>query len=155
MRGRKVKHGFTPAGAPQPPTYKSWAGMLSRCRSKSNPEYKNYGGRGIDVCPRWESFENFLADMGERPAGLSIGRIKNDKGYEPGNCRWEDEFQQASNRRDNRNITHEGQTYCVSEWSRITGINKRTICKRLDRGWSIERALTTKPLHNSYIRNNK
>lgn len=86
------------------PTYKAWKSMRQRCKNKNDPHYPDYGGRGITVCERWESFENFLADMGERPSDdLSIDRINNDGNYEPGNCRWTDRFTQARNRRNTKN----------------------------------------------------
>lgn len=81
-------------------TYNTWARMIDRCNNQNHPGYKYYGARGIQVCDRWRySFENFLADMGEHPAGLSIDRINNDGGYEPGNCRWATSKQQAANKR--------------------------------------------------------
>lgn len=79
-------------------TYSSWVEMNRRC--KDDPAracYPHYAGRGISVCERWHSFENFLADMGERPEGLTLDRIDNDRGYEPGNCRWATRVQQRRN----------------------------------------------------------
>lgn len=77
------------------PTYYSWAAMVSRCTNPSRNVFHLYGGRGIRVCDRWRVFANFLADMGERPAGKSIGRIDPDGHYEPGNCEWQDSAAQA------------------------------------------------------------
>lgn len=93
------KHGHALAGA-STPTYHVWQGMLARCGNPNNRAYSYYGGRGISVCDRWLSFPNFLADMGEKPDGLSIDRFPNNDGnYEPGNCRWATVDEQAHNRR--------------------------------------------------------
>ena len=80
-------------------SFLTWKEMLRRCNSIKSASYVNYGGRGITVCDRWSKFENFLADMGERPDNLSIDRINNDGNYEPSNCRWTTAKVQASNRR--------------------------------------------------------
>lgn len=118
-------------------------GMLSRCSNPNHNESHNYMGRGITVCERWrESFDNFAEDMGERPAGMSIDRIDNDKGYSLDNCRWATPREQSQNRRGNRNLTFNGVTKCAIEWSRETGIRRKTIIKRIEQGWSVERALT-------------
>ena len=90
-----TKHGMTDT-----PTYMSWVAARSRCRYKKNIGYKSYGGRGIDICDRWyDSFKNFLEDMGERPEGTSLDRIDGSKGYSPDNCRWATLVEQSSNRR--------------------------------------------------------
>jgi hypothetical protein len=84
-------------------TYVRWQEAKKRCHSPNNKRYPQYGARGITVCDRWrESFEAFLADMGECPPGLTLERLDNERGYEPGNCVWANREQQAQNRRCNK-----------------------------------------------------
>jgi|SRR6185436_19744472 len=92
--------------------YVCWNGMLSRVHNPKNPSYKNYGGRGIDVDPRWLTFETFLADMGEKPAGLTLERVDNDKGYWPDNCVWATQAAQNKNRRRRKDVK---LTYEIAE----------------------------------------
>lgn len=91
------RHGMT-----RTPTYTSWQAMRTRCENPRRIGFANYGGRGIAICERWHSFENFLADMGERPIGASLDRLNNDGNYEPGNCRWATRCEQNRNRRSVR-----------------------------------------------------
>ena len=90
-------HGHTSNG--WTPTYRSWSGMFTRCYNANSKSFQGYGSRGITVCERWNSFENFLIDMGERPESLSLDRINNDGNYEPTNCRWATASTQNKNRR--------------------------------------------------------
>lgn len=129
------------------PTYQSWTAMKSRCCCVGDQAYSQYGGRGITVCERWMRFEGFLADMGDRPDGTTIDRIDNDGNYEKSNCRWATRKQQQRNRHNNRMVTFNGDTRCVSEWAEIVGINVSTLWCRLTRSrWSVEKALTTPAL---------
>lgn len=90
---------MTTHGMSDTATYRSWGSMIQRCCNPNNPRYPEWGGRGIKVCERWLSFENFLADMGERPEGLTLDRIDNEGHYEPGNCRWSTHREQRMNQR--------------------------------------------------------
>lgn len=126
-----------------------WLVMKKRCYNKKFKYYFNYGGRGISVCSRWiDSFQNFLADMGECPEGMTLERKNVDGDYEPLNCKWATRKEQGRNTRSNRLLTLKGETLCVSEWSERTGLEAATIKARIDvYGYSIEDALT-KPLQN-------
>jgi len=123
--------------------YKSWSMMKVRCTNKRNAAYPRYGGRGIKICKRWFSFENFFADMGRRPSAKhSLDRIDNNGDYTPNNCRWATAFEQGKNKRNNKIITFNGKSKCISEWEKITGIKRRTIQARLMHGWTVKNALT-------------
>lgn len=83
------------------PTYSSWQSMRARCLKPSHKSYADYGGRGITICKEWDSFDRFFADMGLRPEGRSLDRIKNEQGYSAENCKWSTPKEQANNRRNN------------------------------------------------------
>ena len=118
------------------PTYRTWISMHSRV--KSDPHYMKY-----TVAKEWEDFETFLADMGERPKGKTLDRINNEDGYHPANCRWATLSEQCNNRSTSRWLTHDGETMLLAEWADRLGLKYHTLHKRLEKGWSIERALTT------------
>lgn len=121
----------------------SWRGMLGRCRNPTDKKYPRYGGRGIQVCERWLSFENFLADMGQKPSlRHSLDRIDNDGNYEPGNCRWATDIEQANNRPVAKLLTYNGQTKPLGIWARELGIGIWALRRRLLNGWAVERALS-------------
>lgn len=126
--------------------YKIWAGIKKRCLNPRNPAFKHYGGRGISICERWLSFENFLADMGEPPDGLSIDRIDNDKGYSPENCRWADWKTQHNNRRGNVIIEYNGERKTISQWADTLGISAGIISGRYRSGYELDIVFGIKPL---------
>ncbi|MGV6475391.1 hypothetical protein [Azotobacter vinelandii] len=126
------------------PAYKSWSSMLTRCTNPGNRKYADYGGRGITVHEAWKAFEGFYADMGERPAGTTLGRIDNDGNYEPGNCRWESAKQQGRNKRNTASFEHDGITATIPEHCERLGLNPSTVRSRIyTYGWPVAQALTT------------
>lgn len=128
------------------PEYVAWWSMRGRCLNKKDSEdYKRYGERGITVCREWDSFENFLKDMGRRPSeDYSLDRIDNNGNYEPSNCRWATKKQQSRNRRTNRLLTYKNQTKPLCEWSDIIGISQTMLYQRLRHGYTIAEAFERK-----------
>ena len=97
---RLTTHGKAAGGNAHTRVYRIWNAMKQRCQNPNQPHYERYGGRGITVCDRWQKFAEFYADMGDPPTDQhSIDRIDNDRGYEPGNCRWATLIEQAQNKR--------------------------------------------------------
>jgi hypothetical protein len=135
---RQTAHGLS-----KTKEYKSWSSMMHRCSNALAHNYSNYGGRGIVVCERWFQFENFLADMGERPIRTSLDRIDNDGAYEPGNCQWSTPVTQSGNRRNSRYIIVEDKRMTVAEAARQYGIDRGVVRVRLGMGWSVKKALST------------
>lgn len=117
------------------PTHNSWCAMKQRCNYPAHEEYHRYGARGITVCARWaESFEAFLADMGERPVGMTIERDDTDGNYEPGNCRWATPAEQNRNRSTTIKIERDGKTMCVKDWCEELGLDVDRVYGRIRRG---------------------
>lgn len=117
--------------------------MKQRCCNPNDSMYPDYGGRGIKICDRWYVFENFLADMGEIPAGCQLDRIDNEGNYCLENCRWSTKKQQARNRRTTNMITHNGKTQCLSDWAKELHITSTALFYRLrNPSWSRKKALT-------------
>lgn len=130
-RNDGLRHGMS--GTPE---HRAWVDMKSRCSNGNDSRYQSYGGRGIAICERWSSFENFYADMGKRPScNHSLDRIDNDGNYEPRNCRWATRGQQQANRRNTLTVTAAGINLPMSEWSRVVGVSYSALTYRRSAGW--------------------
>ena len=136
MKSKKISNATTTHGYSRSPTWVSWSKLRQRIITKKNKTYAS-----IDYDKRWEDFEVFLQDMGERPEGCSIDRIDNTKGYYKENCRWATQREQCRNKSNNVILTYNGLTMCATDWSEYLGINTDTIRRRLKRGLSIESVL--------------
>lgn len=142
---KRTAERMTTHGKSHSPEYNSWSNMRKRCL---NPRYRffyNYGGRGIAICERWNSFESFLADMGSRPKGLSLERKDNSGNYTPENCVWASNKEQSMNTRVNVHITIDGVTKHPMEWSKISGVPWKIIRGRTYHGWPPERCVFQPP----------
>lgn len=126
--------------------YHIWNGMMGRCTRKSNPNYANYGAKGIQVCEAWKDFDVFRewAMANGYADNLTIDRIDNNGNYEPGNCKWSTMKDQQNNKKNNHVVTYAGETKTISQWAEDLGIKTHTLFTRFKRGWSVEKALTTK-----------
>ncbi len=136
-----LKHGRS-----RTPAYYAWLAAKSRCTNPKNPGFSRYGARGITICKRWLSFNSFLKDMGEKPAGLSLDRKNNYKGYSPSNCRWATKDQQMNNLRRTVYISAFGETKSVSQWARDERclVKKQALQTRISKfGWTPETAMKT------------
>jgi hypothetical protein len=124
-----------------PKEYDAWRAIQRRCTNPKDNMYPHYGGRGIKRCARWDSFKNFIFDMGSCPEGFTLERMENDGDYEPTNCCWASEDDQAKNRSNNRRLTLNGRTMILADWARELGIKQVTISARLRRDLPIEKVL--------------
>lgn len=124
--------------------HRCWGGMIQRCTNQASPAWRNYGGRGIEVCERWRAFELFLEDMGKAPSSKhSLERKDNNGNYEPSNVVWANAKTQGRNTRRNRLLEFKGETLTLVEWAERIGTDSRFLSLRLDvLGWPVERALT-------------
>jgi hypothetical protein len=127
------------------PEYMAWIDMKKRCYNENFAKYHRYGGRGIRVCERWyDSFENFIVDMGLKPGPeYTLERKNNDLGYSPENCVWATYLQQNANFSFNRNITIKGQTYHLAEWCRRKRITLSRFYQRVKSGMTDAEAIFT------------
>ncbi len=126
------------------PEYWAWRAMKQRCLNPNCDSFKYYGARGITVCERWLEFQGFIEDMGLRPSpDHSLDRIENDKGYEPGNCRWRTAVEQNNNTRWNHYVEWDGRIQTTAQWSRERGLPPYAVCTRPSNGWSIRDAILT------------
>lgn len=144
-QGNNLKHGNNKINK-RTQVYRAWSAMWNRCYNINYEKYSQWGGRGITVYKKWLAFENFLTDMGDPPTTRhSLDRIDNNGNYCPKNCRWATPKQQARNKRNNRLLTFNNKTQCLSAWAEEYNIKSTTISDRLRHGWSIKKSLTTPP----------
>jgi len=136
---------FTKHGMCKTPEYRTWCHMIGRCTNPKDKNYKDYGGRGINVCEEWREFENFYKDMGDRPKGMSLERKDNSEDYNPENCTWASFKKQMRNRRNTIFITYKGETKSICDWADDIGILRSTLVGRVRNKWSAERTLTEPP----------
>ena len=139
FKKEKLKYEKKTHGLSSSKTYYSWCNMIRRCNQKNHRAFIHYGGRGISVCERWMTFENFLSDMGEKPDGLTLERKNVNGNYEPSNCRWATPSQQAANTR--RTIVWNGQKTTIKAVAAKHGVPRTSLNKLLKRGMRPEQAL--------------
>lgn len=148
MNKGNLRHGHARVGK-ETPTWKAWHRMIERCSSPNCSGWHKYGGRGIAVCPRWKTFEHFLADMGHKPYGKTLDRIDNNGNYEPSNCRWASLKQQARNRRSSRMVDYNGRKWVLAELAEEYGIALRTLWERIRLWGDVAKAVET-PLNGHF-----
>lgn len=129
---RCKKHGMSQ----KIPEYTIWKAMRGRCNNKNDGSYKDYGGRGIAVCERWNNFSYFFEDMGPRPKGYTIERLDNDGPYSPDNCKWASNVEQSNNKRSNSIILFNGKSQSVADWCRELSLKYSIVNSRISSGWT-------------------
>ena len=129
------------------PEYSAWCSIKQRCYSPTCPNFARWGGRGIKMCDQWlNNYEQFLADVGRKPSpDHTLDRRNNDGNYEPGNVRWVTATVQQNNKRTNRIVEFNGRKQSVGMWATEMGVHRNLILRRLNKGWSVQRAITEKP----------
>lgn len=132
FRERLISHGNAQRGK-RTASYRSWARMIQRCGNPNNTHWKHYGGRGIVVCDRWHTYENFVADMGEPPTGYSIERLNVDGNYEPPNCIWANHKTQMSNTRRNAIVMLDDKHITMTDAAQKLRIGISTMYDRMRR----------------------
>lgn len=145
-RKERVVASHTKHQTPRKELYDTWSKMLRRCYNQRDSGYRDYGLRGIAVCPRWRDgdgertgFDCFVSDMGPRPTNTHmLERVDNDGHYSPENCRWADRTEQMNNRRNNIRISHGGESHTLGQWARILGVGYSRLYSRWKKGYSAE-----------------
>jgi hypothetical protein len=134
-----LSHGMT-----RTPIYAIYRSMMQRCYDQNSTAYHRYGARGINVCEKWQTFEGFYEDMGDKPEGMSLERKDNDGDYCPENVVWAGWKAQANNRRSNRILEHRGKSQTLTQWADEINMKPQTLHARIFRyGWPVEKALET------------
>jgi hypothetical protein len=140
----------SPLKRAEPRTHMRWIGMKNRCLDSCSRNVSSYKNRGIKICRRWRhSFDDFFADMGRCPIGMTLERKNNNLGYNPSNCIWATAKVQANNRRNNHFLEFNGERMTISQWSEKLGIPAYAINNRIKYGWSVARILT-EPVNGNY-----
>ena len=142
LHAELAKARLTTHGLRRTQAYTAYMNAKARCQNPNTSNWPDYGGRGIQFL--YSSVEALVADIGHPPSSAhTIDRINNKGHYGPGNCCWATREEQANNRRSNRLLTYQGRTQTIAQWARELGLLPQTIWRRLDRKWSVERALAT------------
>lgn len=136
------KHGHNTRKSGPSRTYYTWSAMIQRCTNPKDKSYGRYGAKGIKVSENWLKFENFLADMGEKPDNLTLERIDGKKGYNKENCKWATILDQGKNRSSVHWIEFEGKRMTARDWAKEIGLDEDTIYKRIKRGVKLPELLS-------------